>query len=61
VHLLSFPAAVLEAKAEDKSPLDGKEQSRRYAQSQNARFIIPTTLTLDTFSTKIESVIFASV
>ena len=35
-----FPAAVLEAKEEGKSPLDGKEQARRYAQSQNARFII---------------------
>jgi len=30
----------LEAKSEDKDPLDGKEQARRYAQSQNARFII---------------------
>lgn len=35
-----FPLVILEAKAEDKNPLDGKEQSRRYAQSQNARFII---------------------
>jgi type I restriction enzyme, R subunit len=35
-----FPFVVLEAKSEDKSPLDGKEQARRYAQSQNARFII---------------------
>ena len=35
-----FPLVVLEAKSEDKDPLDGKEQSRRYAQSQNARFII---------------------
>src|SRR5260370_31931962 len=35
-----FPYAVLEAKSEDKSPLDGKEQARRYAQSQNVRFII---------------------
>ena len=37
-----FPLVVLEAKSEDKDPLDGKEQARRYAQSQNARFIIPS-------------------
>src|SRR6266496_1010184 len=36
----SFPYAVLEAKSEDKSPLDGKEQARKYAKSQNVRFII---------------------
>lgn len=35
-----FPFIVLEAKAEDKSPLDGKEQARRYAHSQNVRFVI---------------------
>lgn len=35
-----FPLAVLEAKSEDRSPLDGKEQARRYAQSQNVRFVI---------------------
>lgn len=35
-----FPYVVLEAKSEDKNPLDGKEQARRYAQSQNVRFII---------------------
>lgn len=35
-----FPYVVLEAKSEDKDPLDGKEQARRYAQSQNVRFII---------------------
>lgn len=35
-----FPFVVLEAKSEDKDPFDGKEQARRYAQSQNARFII---------------------
>jgi len=34
------PLVVLEAKAEDKSPLTGKEQARRYAQSQNCRFVI---------------------
>ena len=32
--------AVLEAKAEHKSPLSGKEQSREYAQSINCRFVI---------------------
>ena len=36
----SFPFVVLEAKSEDKDPLVGKEQARRYAQSQNVRFII---------------------
>lgn len=36
----SFPLIVLEAKAEDKSPLVGKEQARKYARSQNCRFII---------------------
>lgn len=35
-----FPIAVLEAKSEKYDPLVGKEQARRYAQSQNVRFII---------------------
>ena len=35
-----FPCIVLEAKSEDKSPLVGKEQARKYARSQNCRFII---------------------
>ncbi len=35
-----FPFIVLEAKAEDRNPLFGKEQARRYAISQNCRFII---------------------
>lgn len=35
-----FPLLVLEAKAEDKDPLLGKEQARRYARSQNCRFVI---------------------
>ncbi len=35
-----FPYVVLEAKSEEKDPLDGKEQARRYAQSQNVRFVI---------------------
>ncbi len=36
----SFPFIILEAKAEDKSPLIGKEQARKYAKSQNCRFVI---------------------
>ena len=36
----SFPFIVLEAKAEDKNPLVGKEQARKYARSQNCRFVI---------------------
>lgn len=36
----SFPLIVLEAKAEDKNPLVGKEQARRYARSQNCRFVL---------------------
>ncbi len=35
-----FPFVVLEAKSEDKSPLVGKEQARKYAKSQNCRFVI---------------------
>ncbi len=35
-----FPLIVLEAKAEHKSPLDGKEQARRYAREQGCRFVI---------------------
>lgn len=35
-----FPFIVLEAKAEDKNPLVGKEQARRYARAQNCRFVI---------------------
>lgn len=35
-----FPLIVLEAKAEDKNPLVGKEQARKYARSQNCRFVI---------------------
>lgn len=33
-----FPFIVLEAKAENKNPLVGKEQARKYARSQNCRF-----------------------
>ena len=35
-----FPLVVLEAKAESKNPLVGKEQARKYAKSQNCRFVI---------------------
>jgi len=35
-----FPLIVLEAKPEDKNPLAGKEQARKYARSQNCRFVI---------------------
>ena len=35
-----FPLVVLEAKSEDKDPLVGKEQARRYARSLNCRFVI---------------------
>ena len=35
-----FPLIVLEAKSENKDPLVGKEQARRYARSLNCRFVI---------------------
>ena len=35
-----FPLIVLEAKSEQKEPLIGKEQARKYARSQNCRFVI---------------------
>lgn len=35
-----FPLLVLEAKCEGKDPLVGKEQARKYAKSQNCRFVI---------------------
>ncbi|KRB16116.1 restriction endonuclease subunit R [Mesorhizobium sp. Root695] len=34
------PLIVLEAKSEQKNPLSAKEQARKYARSQNARFVI---------------------
>jgi type I restriction enzyme R subunit len=40
LNLKGFPFIVLEAKAENKSPLVGKEQARKYAKSQNCRFVI---------------------
>ncbi len=36
----NYPIVVLEAKSEDKNPLFGKEQARRYAQAQSCRFVI---------------------
>jgi type I restriction enzyme R subunit len=36
----AFPLIVLEAKSEDKNPLVGKEQARKYAKAQNCRFVI---------------------
>ena len=35
-----FPLVVLEAKSEDKEPLIGKEQARKYAKSLKCRFVI---------------------
>ncbi len=35
-----LPFIVLEAKSEDKNPLVGKEQARKYARAQNCRFVI---------------------
>lgn len=35
-----FPLVVLEAKREEKNPLDGKEQARKYAKSINVRYVI---------------------
>ncbi len=35
-----FPLVVLEAKSENKNPLVGKEQARKYAKSLNCRFVI---------------------
>ncbi len=47
-----FPLLVLEAKAEDKNPLTGKEQARRYARSQNCRFVILSNSNLHCSDTK---------
>lgn len=35
-----FPLLVLEAKREDKNPLDGKEQAREYADALNVRYVL---------------------
>lgn len=35
-----FPIVVLEAKREEKDPMDGKEQARKYAKSLNVNFVI---------------------
>lgn len=37
---LGKPLIILEAKSEEKNPLSAKEQARKYARSQNARFVI---------------------
>ena len=44
-----FPLIVLEAKAEDKNPLVGKEQARKYARSLNCRFVILSNANLHYF------------
>ncbi len=44
-----FPFIVLEAKAEDKNPLVGKEQARKYARSQNCRFVMLSNGNLHSF------------
>ena len=36
----NFPLAVLEAKREERNPLDGKEQARKYARSLNVNYVI---------------------
>lgn len=35
-----FPLVILEAKKGEKDPLDGKEQARKYAHTENTRFVI---------------------
>ena len=35
-----YPLVVLEAKREEKNPLDGKEQARKYAHNLNVRFVV---------------------
>lgn len=35
-----YPLIVLEAKSEEKDPLSAKEQARKYARSQNCRFVL---------------------
>ena len=35
-----FPLIILEAKSEEKNPLTGKEQARKYARSLNCRFVL---------------------
>jgi type I restriction enzyme R subunit len=40
LDIKGFPLIVLEAKSEEKNPLVGKEQARKYAKSQNCRFVI---------------------
>lgn len=40
VNEQQVPMLVLEAKSEEKSPMDGKEQARRYAEANHVRFVI---------------------
>ena len=40
LDIKGFPYIILEAKSEDKNPLVGKEQARKYANAQNCRFVI---------------------
>jgi len=40
LDIAGYPFIVLEAKAEDKNPLFGKEQARRYALAQRCRFVL---------------------
>ncbi|MGA7928020.1 MAG: hypothetical protein WCA20_18775 [Candidatus Sulfotelmatobacter sp.] len=51
-----FPLVVLEAKWEDKNPLVGKEQARKYARSQNCRFVILSNGNLQYFWTWIGAI-----
>jgi len=44
-----FPVAVLEAKSQKFDPLVGKEKARKYAHSQNARFVILSNGSLNYF------------
>lgn len=36
----TFRFVILEAKKEDRNPLDGKEQAKKYAHTENVRFVI---------------------
>jgi len=45
--LKGFPLVVLEAKSEDKNPLTGKEQARKYAKSLYNFLFVSTIITFD--------------
>jgi type I site-specific restriction endonuclease len=55
-----FPFIVLEAKAADKNPLVGKEQARKYAKSQNCRFVIVSNGNFTTSGTSNEAILTSS-